>query len=152
MTSPAPDSDGGGQAGYRLKLDSAAINKVLRETMVPQGVARAAGKVRDQAKQELTDAGRVRTGALRNSIVSRRVDNMRTNKVTYEVGSELHYARAQHEGVQGPIRPKRAKVLRFKPRGSASFVFAKQVAGFRGVPYLTRPLNRLTPQDFGLSG
>lgn len=134
-----------------IKIDPEAVSRLLTETVGPAAAGRAAGRVRDRAKVMITQAGRIDTGALRNSIVSRRVESSSKSKVWFEVGSSLPYAIYQHNGVKGPIRPKRAKVLRFKPKGSSSYVFAPSVAGFRGVPYLTQPLNELTPADFGKS-
>lgn len=123
------------------------IQKILNETTVPNAVAKAAGKVRDLAKMDLTRTNRIDTGRLRNSIISQRV-SAPAGQVRYEVGSPLPYAIYQHEGVKGPVYPRRAKVLRFKPKGSNHFVFAQHTKGFMGVPYLTRSLARLTVNDF----
>lgn len=76
-----------------------------------------------------------------------------------DIGSPLHYAIWVHEGtgIYGPgrpIRPKRARAMRFKPGKTPpsrylsgaprsdprNFVFAKQVKGQPGVPYLTSAL------------
>lgn len=129
----------------RIVWDDAAFSKILTETMVPHAVEKAAGVLRDRAKRKLTDAGRIDTGALRNSITSRRVDNGKV--VRYEVGTDLPYAYYQHEGVEGPIYPRRAKVLRFTAKGG-KVVFAAFVSGFKGVPYLTDPLHDMQISDF----
>lgn len=126
--------------------NDAELRRLLEHQTVPQAVERAAGKVRDRAKMNITRAGRVDTGALRNSIVARRITGR--SGVWYEVGSDLPYAIYQHEGVTGPIVPRRAKVLRFKPKGSGAFVFAPSVSGFKGEPYLTQALDSLTINDF----
>lgn len=115
--------------------------------MVDEGVGKAAGWVRDRAKMNLTAAGRIDTGALRQSIVSERYRNS-TSRVTYLVGSELEYARWQEEGVRGPIYPRRARVLRFKPKGSSAFIFRPKVSGFSGAHYLRDALNELNMNDF----
>lgn len=113
--------------------------------IVNQGVAKAAGRLRDQAKLEINSAGRVNNGTLQGSIISRHVSTS-TRGVTYEVGSSLPYARYQHDGVKGPIYPRRAKVLRFESRGKV--VFARFVSGFKGIFFLTKPLAKLKPRDF----
>jgi hypothetical protein len=54
------------------------------------------------------------------------------------------YARVHHDGNwhrQGAyIRPVRARALRFKPKGSARFIFARKVRSYRGSRFLTRAL------------
>lgn len=131
-----------------LTIDTAAIAKIVGPGGdVEQAVARAAGRTRDRAKQNITSAGRVDTGALRNDIKTRRISS-EGGGVWYEVGSDLPYAVFQHEGVRGPVLPRRAKVLRFKPKGSKSFVFARSTKGFKGVPFLTDALRALSEQDY----
>jgi hypothetical protein len=103
--------------------------------------------VRDRAKANLTTSGQIDTGALRQSIVGRRLRQGKTG-VWYQVGSDLDYAIYQHEGTKGPIYPRRAKVLRFTG-SSGGYVFAKKVRGVKGTKYLTRALESLTVADFG---
>lgn len=133
--------------GYRVSWNASEFDRILNQQTVPQAVWRAAGRVRDRAKQNITAAGRIDTGALRNSIVGRRV-RQGGRGVWYEVGSDLHYAIHQHEGVAGPIVPRRAKVLRFKPKGSGAFVFRPRTSGFKGEPFLVDALRSLTINDF----
>jgi len=132
--------------GYHIKWNEAEFNRILEQQTVPQAVWRAVGKVRDRAKANITTSGRVDTGALRQSIVGRRLRGGKGG-VWYQVGSDLDYAIYQHEGTQGPIYPRRAKVLRFTG-SSGTYVFAKQVRGIEGVKYLTRALESLTVADF----
>ncbi|HEX9834490.1 MAG TPA: hypothetical protein VGA66_15665 [Mycobacterium sp.] len=54
--------------------------------------------------------------------------------VTLAVSADTRYALWQELGTgvyagRGPIRPRRAKALRFTPKGSAAVVFAKSVKG-----------------------
>jgi hypothetical protein len=114
---------------------------------IDAGTRQVAGRVRDRARQILTEAGRVDTGKLRQSIVvqsgSRASD--------YRIGSELEYAIYQHEGVRGPVYPRRARVLRFKPKRTGApgldrnrtFVFRPRARGFEGVPFLTRAVTEV---------
>lgn len=113
--------------------------------MVDLGVEKAADRTADRAKLVLRGAGRIDTGALVQSIRAERV-----RLGLWRVGSPLPYAIYQHEGVRGPVYPRRAKVLRFKPKGSNSFVFARHTSGFKGVPFLTDALKQLTPDDYTL--
>jgi hypothetical protein len=136
-----------GGASVRIIWNEAEFRRITEVQTVPQAVWRAAGKVRDRAKTNITSAGLVDTGALRNSIVARRMRAGRMG-VWYEVGSNLPYSIFQHEGTAAIIRPRRAKVLRFQPAGSSTFVFAKQVRGVKGTPYLTDALRSLTTNDF----
>lgn len=130
----------------RVSLDRQAFRAMEQPGgMIESGVRRAAGVVRDNAKRNITAAGRVDTGRMRNSIESQRMS--RGNGVWYEVASRLPYALYQHEGTKDH-GPRRARVLRFKPKGSSVYVFARRVRGVRGVPFLTDALRRLTARDF----
>lgn len=123
-----------------------------RELNSPKGavglsVAKAAGKVRDDAKRIITSEGRVNTGALRQSVRSELLwANQHGGR--YRVGTDNVAALPQHEGVEGPVLPRRAKVLRFKPKGSSTFIFRPRSSGFSGIKFLTRALSQLTVKDF----
>lgn len=132
--------------GYHITWNAAEFDRILNQQTVPQAVWRAAGKVRDRAKQNIRSADRIDTGALLNSIVGRRISGK--PGVWYEVGSSLDYAILQHKGVAGPIVPRKARVLRFKPKGSSAFIFRPSTAGFKGIPFLTDALSTLTVNDF----
>lgn len=56
-----------------------------------------------------------------------------------EVGSDLPQALHHHKGHK-EIRPIRAKVLAFRPKGSTRMVFTRRVRAVRGNPYLIRSL------------
>jgi len=62
------------------------------------------------------------------------------------VGVSVDYARWVHDGTgiygprRAPIRPRTARVLAFKPKGSSKVVFARQVRGMRGRPWLRNAL------------
>jgi len=133
-------------AGYTIHWNEAEFARILEVETVPMAVWRGASKVRDRAKANITSAGRVDTGAMRAQLVGRRISGR--GGVWYEVGTPVPYAIYQHEGVTGPIVPRRAKVLRFKPSGSSTYVFARSVSGFAGVPFLTDALASLTAGDF----
>lgn len=79
------------------------------------------------------------------------VIEVRGQVVILRVGSDLHYARyiAQGTGIYGPrgvpIRPVHRKMLKFKPKGSKTFVFARQVKGSPPNPHLIDALRRNVP-------
>lgn len=118
-----------------------------RQGSVFQGVRRASGRTRDRAKVNITRAGRVDTGNLRRSIRATE-PRVRGRKVVAQIGSPLKYAWWQHEGTEGPIYPRRARVLRFRPKGSRAFIFRPRVSGIEGEPFLTDALDDLTVDDF----
>lgn len=126
----------------RVTLDSAALARVV-EDAADASLEAAAGVTVNRARINLAAAGRRDTGALAQSIQARRETAFR-----WTVGSFLHYAIYQEEGVRGPIYPRRAKFLRFKPKGATSFVFARSVRGFPGAHYLRDAAQALTEQDF----
>jgi hypothetical protein len=68
------------------------------------------------------------------------------------VGTRLFYARYQHDGTanngNGYIVPRRAKMLRFKPKGGGAFIYAARVRGVRGTKFLERAKDSLTDRDF----
>jgi hypothetical protein len=86
----------------------------------------------------------VDTGRLRSSITVSLV--AAGTKIAVRVGTNVQYALWHHEGTgiygprHQPIRPVRAKVLVFKPKGSSVTVFARQVRGQPGTKFLTRAL------------
>lgn len=136
------------QPQVELKLNDAAFVQLTQPGgIVDLMVAKAAGKARDEAKKIIRDEDRVDTGALMQSIKSERVSHGASG-VRYQVGSDLAYAILQEKGVQGPIYPRRARVLRFKPKGATTFVFARSVKGFEGIHFLKRAVDSLTPRDF----
>lgn len=129
----------------RMSVNLSAVDPskaYANDAVVDRAMLRAGGRVRDAARAALTTAGRIDTGRLRNDI---RVSTVRRSGRNLEVsvGTDLDYGIYQHEGVDGPVYPRRAKVLRFKPKGSSTFVFAQRVRGFEGVPYLTIGLEAL---------
>lgn len=140
------------QVNVTVNVDQAALRAWI-ETEVAGGVLAAAGRVRDQAKAVITAAGRVDTGQMRNAIVAE-VNRTEGNAVVGRVTAESEHAAYQHEGTPAEIVPRRAKVLRFRPRGSSTFVFAPSVRGIhpanptKPLPFLTMALDRLTPGDF----
>lgn len=133
------------QIKVRVKLDQQAFRRMEQTGDIAKAVQRAAGKVRDDARRNITTDGRVDTGRMRQSVASERVTTARQG-VFYRVGSALPYAFFQHEGTRDH-GPRRAKVLRFKGRGGV-FVFTPRVKGVTPSKFLTRALRNLTARDY----
>jgi hypothetical protein len=84
------------------------------------------------------------TGRLHNSL---RLSNATVGgERAVTVWTPVRYARFHHDGTGifgrsgRPIRPKNARALRFKPRGSSAFVFAASVRGSRPNPFMREAL------------
>lgn len=135
-------------ASVKITWNNQVIKSTVKKVAEP-AVAKAAGHTRDRAKGILTQEGRIDTGRLRNSLYSKRLGEI-DGGYWYEVGSRLPYAKFQHDGVKGPVLPRRAKVLRFKPKGAkrGQYVFARSTKGFKGVKYLERARAMLTMNDY----
>lgn len=129
-------------------VDERAIARMNANSgQIYRGVQNAAGWVRDEGRKYVRDAGRTNTGRLQNSIMSWQAKSS-SSGVTFRVGSRLRYAIYQHEGVDGPVYPRRAKVLRFKPKGGGAFVFAQKTKGFKGIFFMKKAKDRLSPRRF----
>ncbi|WP_019549824.1 HK97 gp10 family phage protein [Streptomyces sulphureus] len=115
-------------------------------------VARVLAGVVDEVTTAVATAARRRApvdnGRLRASIRSE--TSVRGSQVVGEVWSSLEYAAYVHEGtgIYGPsgqpIRPRRARVLSWQPRGGGR-VFAREVRGQRGQPFLADALAEVSP-------
>jgi hypothetical protein len=122
----------------RIQLNQGAINDLLRSPLglVARDMHRRGKNVERAAKSLVpVDKGGLK-GSIRTEMVTR------NGAPAAKVGSRAFYARWVHEGtgIFGPhkqrIFPKRAKVLRFMPKGSATFIYRYSVAGQKGVKYL----------------
>lgn len=120
-------------------LDEAALTDVVREIV-------------DEVTTATTNEARIRCpveyGPLRASL--RQEVDVRGNLVVGIVYSDLEYAAYVHigTGIYGPegrpIRPVRAKVLTWQPRGGPRR-FAREVKGQRPNPFLVEALRHVAP-------
>lgn len=124
-------------AGYRQFIEGQVVPAVRNAAVLTQFRARAV----------LARKNRLGSGALYNSIQVERLPDTMT-RVKFAVGSPLKYAIYQEMGVPGPVLPKRAKVLRFQPKGSSTFVFARSTKGFKEARFLRDALDMVSPGDF----
>jgi hypothetical protein len=135
-------------AKYYLKLDDRKIAIVAQGT-ADRCARKAAFRARDRARANLVTSGRMDTGALHRSLTVTKVPLTSVPaKVSYSVGSPLKYAVYQERGTRTPIVPRRAKFLRFKPKGSQVFIFRRWVRGIAGVHFLRRAAEATTVKDF----
>ena len=135
---------------YSQRLDTQAIQRLVSSPQggVVQDLLRRGLLVETQAKRNLGGIGgpkRIDTGRLRASINTQLVT--RNGNPAVLVGTNVRYARWVHDGtgIYGPlhrrITPKSHKRLRFRPRGSRKFVYAKSVAGMRPNPFMKNALH-----------
>ena len=133
---------------HRLDLNAVRVLLTSRQGGVVRDLLRRGLRVESQAKRNLEGIGgpkRIDTGRLRASISTQVVT--RNGVPTVLVGTNLNYAIFVHNGtgIYGPtgrmIRPRRAKRLKFKPKGSHKFVYAKAVRGMRPNRFLTNALS-----------
>lgn len=135
----------------RQVIHHVALNQLLHSPTgaVARDLLKRGYKVEAKAKILISGSGpghpkRVDTGLTRSSIHTRLVA---TPTLAVRVGSPLIRARWIHEGtgIYGPLRhyitPKQSKVLRWKPKGSFKYVYAKRVKGMRKNQFLKDALS-----------
>lgn len=122
------------------------VDDTLLERQVGRAVDNAGQVTKIRAQMVIVEEGRVDTGAMLNSLKNERVSSGPV-EWSVEIRTGVPYAGFQHDGI-GPVTPKKAKVLRFKPKGSAGYVFARRTKGFPGIFFLTEALERLDVDDF----
>jgi hypothetical protein len=135
---------------YSHQLNPGAIQALLTAPNggVVRDLLRRGLLVETQAKRNLAGVGgpkRVDTGRLRASIAT--VVVTRNGAPAVLIGTNVNYARFVHDGTgiygpkHAPIRPKRAKFLRFRPKGSRKFVYAKSVRGMQPNRFMKNALS-----------
>jgi bacteriophage HK97-gp10 putative tail-component len=135
----------------RVVLNDAEIDRLLYGPSGPvvREVRKVSGRVQSVARANAPKD----SGAMAGSIgVSVAADRSR-QRVNGRIGTRVKYALYQERGTGiyppggrgGPIRPRRAKRLRFIPKGGTDFVFAKQVRGTPATHFLVRALRTASP-------
>jgi hypothetical protein len=120
----------------RVTINQGAVNAMLRSPsgFVARDIMRRGHRVRTAAMPHIG----VDTGRLRSSVTVELV--MRGGVPCSKIGSKVNYARPHHDG-HGWIYPKKpGGVLVFKPKGSATVVFATKVRPVAGTHFLTKGL------------
>lgn len=102
--------------------------------------------VRDLAVEEITNLQASDSGKMRQALTWEVVRS--AIGVTAHVGVDIaktpgdfDYPLVVHQG-RGPVRPRRARVLRFQPRGGGAFIFRPRVGAAKAKPFLTNALER----------
>lgn len=130
-------------------LNPTAIQALLRgpQGAVARDLYRRGLRVESAAKQNISGRGgpkRVDTGRLRSTIHTQLI--VRNGQPAVIVGTNVRYGRYVHDGtgiygpLHRPIRPRRAKFLRFKPKDAKRYVYVRQVAGMRPNRFLHNAL------------
>lgn len=124
----------------RVEMHHAEINRLLRSPAGPvyREVAKHTRRVLLLSKMKAN----VDTGKMRARI--RSDTRVRGKRVQGRVLSPAHYTKWVHDG-RGPVYPKKAKALRFKPKGANGFVFAQRVGPYAGNPFLVDALEEGCP-------
>jgi hypothetical protein len=126
----------------RVVVHQATIAQMMSPVgEVGRATRRAAGRVRDRAKERAT----VDTGLMRNSIVTQQVAGAGANKITMRIGSNVFYTVYQELGTR-PIYARRAPLLVFKVGNRWVSTYST-----RGVPaarMLTRAIEEVSMRDF----
>jgi hypothetical protein len=129
------------------QLNRQAVSALLTSPSGPvaKDLYRRGLRVQAKAKQELEEwPRRVDTGRLRSSVEVQLITV--GGVLAVRIGSNVFYALYVHDGTGiygpkgAPIKPKRAKVLKFQPKGAHGFVYARSVKGMIPNPFLKKAL------------
>lgn len=127
-----------GDARVDMQLDAGAIYRLQVDTA--NRLAENAAKAVESRAARFAPR---RTGALAASIKIIKVEH--GAQVTYEIGSDLHYAKYQEFGT-GPIHARPGGVLRFQAGGQ--IVFAKSTSGVPATHFMAKAGALVTLADF----
>lgn len=128
-------------AGTYVRLNRTVMKRMGREASAA-AAWRATQSAARLARENIAKKDRIATGEMLRSIKAEKVGYAK-----YKVGSDKSYAKYQEFGVR-PFGPKRAKVLRFKPKRQNFYVFAHWVRGFEGAHFLRDALRSLSLSDW----
>lgn len=125
-----------------VTFDRGQFLELLRSPQGPvwNDIFRRGKAVENRAKRLVP----VNNGRLKQSITTEM--SIENGAPVAKVGTNVEYALFVHEGtgIYGPrripIRPVRAKALRFKPKGSKEFIYRKRSAGSPPKRFLTDAL------------
>lgn len=133
-------------SNVRLRIDHPQMQAIVGR-ISQEAIMRAAQQTRSRYSANIVQAGRVRTGDMHQKVEAREILGGRWDSPKAAVGTPVKYAKYQEYGTRahGPVR---AKALRFKPKGSSTFVFAKWVRGVTPAKFARRALDSIRPTDF----
>jgi len=135
-----------------VKLNSIRLNAAVAE-MTNRAVRRGANALARRARASVLGQGRIDTHEM---IRSFRVIDITTNPLRprYRVVNTAPHYPFQELGTPkeapgvGFIYPTRGRALRFKPKGSNVFVFARRVRGVSPGHFMTRAVRAEVLRDF----
>jgi len=133
-------------ARVKLKLNKQSITMHVGN-MATQSARNAAERTKLRVQSNIARKGRIHTGKMHDSIRVTKLKSSRPMRPRFTVASHLKYTKFQEAGVR-PFGPKRAKFLRFQPKFSNTFVFAKRVRGFPPGNFFRDALKQLQRKDF----
>lgn len=131
----------------RVRLNQAAINHMLRGRggMVDDHIRTLTRRTETLGKRNIrVDTGRTRA-SIHSSVRTRGTLVIGRVATRSKVGLWLHEGTGIYGPRGAPIRPKRAQVLVFTPKGGGGVVYAKQVRGIEGDEWLVRALRAAVP-------
>ncbi|HEY1319094.1 MAG TPA: HK97 gp10 family phage protein [Streptosporangiaceae bacterium] len=132
-------------AEVTIKLDQRAVNSLLMR-VTSEGAHKAATVTAQRAQALITAQGRVRTGAMRASIVPRLVSQS-ADVTVYSVGSPLPYAGFQERGTRGS-QAAPGRVLRFMPKGSLVYLYRPRTGPVPAAHFMRGAYAMLKVADF----
>lgn len=125
-----------------VTLDEAAV-----AALIDRCAENGAQVSRQRARSIIMSEGRVNTGRMAEDINVTRLGTGSAMVAAYQVSADTPYAVYQEEG-RGPVRPVRAKALRFSPKRSGKIVFSQYAGPVSGIHFMRRAADSLTASDF----
>lgn len=128
-----------------VKINRAGVRALVTSAVKP-AARRSANLTQKRVKTNIITAGRVDTREMLDKVVVRdtSLDVMRPR---FSVVGEAKHTIYQEQGSRGSV-PVKAKVLRFKPKGSSVFVFARRTKGFPPGNFFKKALAAIRRDDF----
>lgn len=134
------------QVKVRFDMDPSRTNAVVGG--ITMDAAHKAGAVaKARMRMNIQADGLMDTGKLLNSITVQSTVERGTLRPAVIVGSDSPYAHFLEHGTRGH-GPVRAKFLRFKPKGSSNFVFARWVRGVRAYRFAQHTVDDMRVGDY----
>lgn len=115
-------------------------------TKAREAALRAANTTKARAQNNISQAGRYDTGEMTRTMTVADAHQGHFHP-RFAVGSPAKHVKFQEFGTRGH-GPVTAKVLRFKPKGSNTFVFTTWVWGVKPARFMKRALRSITVYDF----
>lgn len=133
----------------RLRLDLGKL-QARAGTLSKAAVKRAATAAERRVRANIIQSDLMNTGEMLNKVQQRDIPSpLLYPRVA--VGSSAPHVKYPEFGTRahGPVK---ASALRFKPKGSNVFVFAKWVRGVQPYRFMRRALDAMRPSDFEQGG